>query len=613
MKGRDHWFLVLVALVVGHFIFSAPQIVYPHFELNYPFSGGDKWDWLSNGLALAGYDVRYSARPPLLPLLLAFLERFSILSLFPIVLQAIVSATTLGLYRHLRGDYPRHIAFAVAVTIGFNFHWRSFSLDVMADVLATCLLTWSVFFWRRSSERSGAYVPAGLLAGLSAVTQQTALLMPVPACLSMVCFRRGEIRSRPFVLGATLFLLPTIFWTVYKYLTFGTAGDVLVNHWSLLTFSIDAIGDYLFHFVSYFGLPAAVLIGLGWLPLCRKARRDAWGLFLVSLVAVILIFFVLFYDHISIRFLTYIFLVSAIPLAESLNRIRAQMLFWPVVGTVALASLLPLPVGRASGQAMLWPLPPIFAQAPLRPSRNGGRALEFSKLELKGVRVSDLVRQSYEYRILRRNAEPLKNPFPFETLKGDDSALFFHDESSSREHRNVVDVRLGVQLRKRVKYLPWSAFPPEFFRQRVRLTRVGGFEHFSIYRAWPAGLEGSWLFIAVTGGPADRQLGSISHDDDGSPRSPAPELFQARALSQRIGTDHPVIFADPEGRDRWRLYLPFLLPTTQFFLIEPEQVPDARRIWLERSKVLDRTSIAGVQMTRYRLLGGTWIVMEDES
>jgi len=610
---RDRWFLVLTLLVVGHFLFSASRLVYPHFELNYPFLGGDTWVWLSNGFAIAGYDVPYSARPPVVPLLLAILEHFSILGLFPVVLQAIVHATTLGLYCHLVRDYPRRIAFAVAMTIGFNFYWRSFSLPVMADVPAACFLAWSAFFWRRSDEFSGAYVLAGVMACVSSLTQLAALLVPIPVFLSMWCFRRSKMRSWPFVVAATPLLLLPICLVALKYLGPGTGADILWGRDSLLAFNTDAIDDYLYGFVAFFGLPAAVAVGVGYLLCCRKARSDPWSLFLVSLVGVLSGFFVFFYDFICLRFLTYVFLLCAIPLAEALNRVRARMVFWPVVGIVALGSLSPVPGGRYSGYAVLWPLPPIIARAPVLPTRNSGTGYEASKLVPIIGRPAELLRHSYESLIMRHFTMPRKRPFPYERVAADRSVLLFREQMPPRQPHGIEKFRMLVQLRKRVQELPWEVFPPDLFRHRVRLSPVGRVERYTIYRGSPAGLEGTWLMVAVSGGRTDRHLAAICREGEGSPLSPGPELAQARAVSERVGSDRPVIFADPDGGDHWRLYLPFLLSTGELFLIESDQVPRVRPLWLEHSRILDRAVVGGVQMTRGRVQGRTWIVMENES
>src|SRR5215470_13316235 len=75
---------VLAALCLAVFAALAPRLLYPDLNLDYPFVDGDSHDWIANGLFFAGDDVRYSGRPPLLPLGLALFERLGCLHLWPL-------------------------------------------------------------------------------------------------------------------------------------------------------------------------------------------------------------------------------------------------------------------------------------------------------------------------------------------------------------------------------------------------------------------------------------------------------------------------------------------------------------------------------------------------
>ncbi len=551
--------------------------------------------------------MRYSARPPLLPLLLALLERLGCLELFPVVLQAAVHLTTLALYRHLRGDYPARVALAAAVACGFNFTWRRLSLDLMADVLAACLLTGAVLLWRRAGERRGLYAAAGLLAGASALTQQTALLLPVPALASLLWPRR-RLDAAPIVAAAVLFLLPTACWAAIKWLLFGTPGDVLVSHWSVLALHADALDDYLYSSVSFLGLPAALLAGLGGWRLCRRARHDPPSLFVVSLAAVVLFFFAVCYDHTSKRFLCYLLPVAAVALAEGLARIRSRAVFSAVAGLAVSASLMPAPAAESPTHAALWPLPPTYLAAEVRPHRNGGTAVELRRAQLETRRLPDLVHMSLAARLRRHRAEPLATPLPPAALAGDRAAIFLYAPAQAGQ-RAALAFRLGVAVRKRVHFLPFTAFPPAFFERRLRLSELARDDRLALYRAHLPGLEEPWLIAASAGNPVDREL-TRHVRGDGEVPLPLPALARARRLAERVGEDRPVVFLDRRGRDPWRLYLPFLLPSAELFFVEPERIAGARAIWLTRAETLAVSSVAGVRMTRVRLLGRPWVVLE---
>ena len=82
LDRRLRW--LLAALCLAAFAALAPHLVYPDLNLDYPFVDGDSHDWIANGLRFAGSDVRYSGRPPLLPLALALLDRLGLLRWWPL-------------------------------------------------------------------------------------------------------------------------------------------------------------------------------------------------------------------------------------------------------------------------------------------------------------------------------------------------------------------------------------------------------------------------------------------------------------------------------------------------------------------------------------------------
>src|SRR5947199_1209567 len=94
----DSLFLILALLGLVRLALLAPELIPADLNLTYPFLDGDSHDWIANGLRLAGEDVRYSGRPPLLPLAIALLHRLSALSWLPVLLQALFLGTVLVFY-----------------------------------------------------------------------------------------------------------------------------------------------------------------------------------------------------------------------------------------------------------------------------------------------------------------------------------------------------------------------------------------------------------------------------------------------------------------------------------------------------------------------------------
>lgn len=106
MFRRDPLLGLLSLLAVLQALVLASRLVYPDLNLDYPFMDGDSWDWIANGLRLAGQDVRSSGRAPLLPLAIALLERTGTLSWLPVLLAALFHGTVLASTRWRRGSRP---------------------------------------------------------------------------------------------------------------------------------------------------------------------------------------------------------------------------------------------------------------------------------------------------------------------------------------------------------------------------------------------------------------------------------------------------------------------------------------------------------------------------
>ena len=134
MFRRDPLFGFLGLLAVLQALVLAVRLVYPDLNLDYPFMGGDSHDWIANGLRLAGHDVRSSGRAPMLPLLIALLERAGALSWLPVLLVALFHGTVLAFYTLAARLSSRGAAFAAALALMVCHSLLGLSLQVMADV-----------------------------------------------------------------------------------------------------------------------------------------------------------------------------------------------------------------------------------------------------------------------------------------------------------------------------------------------------------------------------------------------------------------------------------------------------------------------------------------------
>ncbi len=609
---RGPGFVLLAALALVDVLLLCRHLITPDLIHNYPFMGSDSHDWVANGLFYAGHDVRYTARAPLLPLALAGLHGLSALHLFPLIIQLLSHGTMLGLYRILCLDYPRPLAWIVSLGWMLNGSWQRLSLDVMADVPAACLLAWSVFLWRWQGPEPArgrpGYIGAGLFGGLSAVTQQLALLMPVAVLATVGRFHRRDLRSYRFLLGAALFLAPTMAWKLYKIGLLGMTGNDQ-GHWDLLHFHTDSVGHYLYLYVAFVGLPAALAITLGVLSFCRRAPHEPWCAFVLCLQVIVAIFFVFFYDFNSLRFIVYVFPLSAIFLAEGLTFLRRPAL---AVATAAVMLLwaLPFPSERATRSRMvLWPSPLIYLNATSAPVPTGSRRIDIFDLHLEIHSAATLLDHTVAHRVARRSpkvAEP--RPFEPQTFAADEWALYFYEAPENAEGRNAAIQRLGNLLLKRVHYLPASNFGS--FWHVLDVQSLGALDGKALYRARLPGLEGSWILGVRSGGASDEQL----RRRIGRPTSVDPERAKAENVAAVLGRRPTVLFEDGDGL-AWQAYLPFLVDTQLFFVIETQHEAEARRMLGKRHAWHPSNGAIpnGVALVEHRLFGQTWIVIEDVS
>lgn len=307
MSRRDPLLVVLGLLALIQAAALSVRLVHPDLTLDYPFMDGDSYDWIANGLRLAGEDVRYSGRAPLLPLAIALLERAGLLSWLPVLLVALFHATVLAFYTLAARLTSRGAAFAASLALMLCHSLLGLSLQVMADVPASCLL----FLGARAFllER---YRTAGLLAGLSAVTQPVGLLLAVPAGLVLLLQRKSNLKIWT---GAALLLAFPVLWAVIR--PPGEA-DIAARQWDLLSLHLGSVPFYGWAWLSLLGLPAclALLAGL-------FRNRDP---FIVTLFAMLTGFFVFFYTWEAERFLVYPVWMAGILIARALSGLPRPVL-----------------------------------------------------------------------------------------------------------------------------------------------------------------------------------------------------------------------------------------------------------------------------------------------
>lgn len=608
--ARDPRFRVLALLCLLHLAFLAAHLAYPDLDLDYPFLDGDSPDWISNGLRLAGHDVRYTGRSPLLPLLIALLERIGALFWLPVVLETLFHGTVLVFYGVAARFQPRWAAFVIALSLLLSHSLQGLALQVMADVPASCLLFLAAAAFLLANERRWLYVASGLLAGLAYLTQSAALLWAPAAAVTVLLARPRDLRT-PFPwTGLLLFAGVPALWKAVQLATLGTEGNLPARQWELLRLHTDSVPFYLYAFISFLGLPACFLLipGLAWTAR-RAAARSASHLYILALFTGLLAFFVFVYDFNAKRFLVYVAWPAGLMLAEALARLPRRIAPW-AAGALLAGAAFPLPgTGNDPAWAGLWPLPPTYLHADFRSSPTGSPTLDPAGLRIETLPVALLGRICQPCRV--RTARVLwdrepRAPRPDPALfAADRSALFLFEQESDGGGRHRTLSRLSNVLRKPVKFLPADHFEPYW-----RLLEVSAAPSFppdyAVYRVRLPGLSQSWLVVAPGGSRLQSRLDALAAPPGTRDRPDSPRLLQARRKAGAIlhfleGSDAYMVMVPNRRRaDPSQLYLPFLMESTELIVSERGREREVLRA-VAAAQVLEEKDFGGTLVRKVRL------------
>jgi hypothetical protein len=588
------WGAALVVLVAARFLFVAPRLIYPDLGLNYPFQAGDTQDWIANGLWWAGHDLRFTGRPPLFPWVLAVLERWADLRYAPLLATGLVHGTILAVYRFLARSFSPSVSFLVAAFVLASTSFFRLSLDMMADVPATCLLFLSLASFVRAGHHPRSYLAAGLWGGLSYLTQQTALLLPLPFGLVLLVRRRGHLRGAafPWLLGGALVWLAfPLGWTAIKRLVFGVWGDLRAIHWGLLSPEVSSAGHYLLAWLGFAGLPATLVVGWGVLRAVRRRLDREPHAPALALVAVVTVFFVFFYRYEADRFLVYGFLPATVFFAEGLAGLPPGAVRGAVWALMVMGSLLPAVPDRRGPEVALWPRPYLALTARPQEQRAGPRHLQLQSVRLALPDADPWPSGPWGW-FLHPVGSKASAPPPH-LARGMRGLLLLH--SSGPQAVTIHSSVMANLLRKPTAYLNETYLTPYWhFLSPRPLEDVLGHRAFAVQ---VEGLSGEWLLLVAPS--AHGPLAGPPRQRLGSPGRIAREVAVARRLRRWVKPhDHRVIVvASTFDRRPARLYLPFLLPTYDILFVTARQdggVPKQ----LRGSRVLDHEAVGDIQVTR---------------
>jgi 4-amino-4-deoxy-L-arabinose transferase-like glycosyltransferase len=601
---RDPSFLALAAACLLHLALLAPGLVPADLNLTYPFMDGDSWDWISNGLRLAGEDIRYSGRSPLLPLGIAALHRLGALSWLPVMLQGLFVAAVLALYSMAARLVPRRAAFAAALALLLNFSLAGLSLQVMADVPTACLLLLAVWSFERAGEDRRHYLASGLFAGLATLAQSVGALWVPAAGLTALVHRRRDLRSPWFWTSLAIpLVLPALWGLVQPPAVVGSGGFARAQ-WLLLSPHVGSVPFYLYALLSLLGIPGAVLLGIGTVFAIRRAMREPAIFLTLVLASALALFFVFLYDYNAKRFLVYGALVWGLLLAQALGRMRNRMAFGTAAVLLIAGSALPLPTSPADPSYVgLWPAPPVHLAVPMGAAANGSAVPDFgaARIERRSLTEGLLLSLPSLAWAARDRFRGFAPPDPT-LFAGDHSAVYLYTDAGEEGGRHGAIPRLGNVLLKRVKFVPAALVEP--FWDRLGATALGPLAGTALYRVRLPGRLETWI-VAVAGG------GRLRPVLEGLPdRPPAGgyRLRQARKTAEAIarfasGHDGFVAMVPAYRRpDPAQLYLPFLLETTELYVADPGQRREALGL-LAGTPTLEERSFGAVTVKKTEYLG----------
>jgi hypothetical protein len=649
---------VLVALCLTAFAALAPHLVYPDLNLDYPFVDGDSHDWIANGLFFAGHDVRYSGRPPLLPMTLALLDRLGLLPWWPVLGLTLFLATVVAFYTLAARLFPAAAAFAAALLLLADYSLQGLALDLMADVPASCLLLWSAraFLLAPAAGASAAagasranlaargeggvgrteeaprnaageatpqvaakvaataasrprrYVWSGLLAGLSALTQPMALLLPLAAGVTLAARRRRDLATRWPWIGAALAFGCPVLWTLVRRIAFASYGESLLNHRRLLGFHLSAVSFYAGSLASMLGIPACLLLAVGSVLAGYRAWRGrdpepaAASLFPLLLFAGLLGFVVLCYLWDAKRLVVYAVWPAGLMIAEALSPLArmtrpAGRLCFVAASTLAIGgAALPLPEPARDGTwAAVSPLPPLAAHLAI-----GGGVNPFSATDL--ARWSTFGRAASAW--ATRPRPEIRRPSP-SLFAAADSALYLYDRPEDGGGRYRTLTRLSNALCKPVRFVPRAVLTPYWRLLAVTpLAQIA--PDYDVYRVKLPGLAASWLLVT----PADRPLDPLLlRPAVAGASTPTPGLARAVAEATAIaawvgrGNAYVALLPSPDNAsDPVELYLLCLLRTTELYAPEPSAAAATRSL-LARSPVESERQFGSARVLATRVRG----------
>ncbi|RJP74840.1 MAG: hypothetical protein C4522_22280 [Desulfobacteraceae bacterium] len=306
-KRQSGTIVIVFILMIVFLFYKSFYLFYPDLAFTYPFKSFDSYQWISDALLYAGYNIDISYRNPGLPILIALLMKIGFPNLLPVLSQLLLVVFFIYLTCFLRRYFEDGIVAVTILFFFFNFSIQTFFDYVLADQWAVTLQLIAIYYLSGVKENRLYLIPFVIFASLSFLFQ-FAVGFLLPAFVIYFIFEcRHVIRNekRFYALSfvtvclALAIIAPNL---IYKWIRFGTPFYSQVNPFQLVQFHLFGIPYYGINYVSFFGLPVAVFSIYGMFT--SLAKRDIWILIHIGVLSSFL-FWILFYTWLDVRFLLY--------------------------------------------------------------------------------------------------------------------------------------------------------------------------------------------------------------------------------------------------------------------------------------------------------------------
>ncbi len=557
-------------------------------------------------------------------------------------------------------------AAALLLLLGYSLQGLAVNVMADVPASCLMLWSLRAFLTARCAPAGGAaearrYAWSGLLAGLAGLTQMIGLAVPLAGALTLAARRRRDLVCLWPWLGAFLAFACAEGWNLVRRFAFAARGDTLESKSILVGFHLSSLPYCLWSLLSLLGLPACLLLAAGiGLAAARACRRQAPGatcpepanpaaavaagtagtasrrgfdaaaaLMILLLFAGTCGFFAFLWRYNAKRFLVFaawpaaLLIAAALaPLARS-RRPAGRLAFAAAAVLAVAAAALPLPEPAYDPTwAALWPLPPLAARLavqsgsvpderaapahtpapPPPPPLPHPASLAISRLPSRSLAAWSLWGRAAGAWAARPRQESRPDPARFAAAQ---AALFLYDRGDDGGGRYRTITRLSAALRKPVRFVPRSSFAR--YWALVRLAPALRLPpDYLVYPAEIQGLTGRWLLAT----PGDKPLlaGSPEALQPAQPplaaEDPVRAAAEARAIAALAGgaNAYVALFWRPRAGGLVQIFLPFLLQTTDLYIVEPSEA-QATLALFAHSPIESERRVAGARVTETRLRG----------